>query len=150
MPDCGAKTCIFSSCERGLKKASLTQGQKPLPFFPAAQQEVSSKIAPRSAKPYARPATQSVKTDILLRHHFSSPPTTSSYATRCRGKNAQKTLQKSGKILDVIDFNENFRQVSSLLPLYKVVRMRYNISRRQDESPRPKCLLSLARRLRNP
>jgi hypothetical protein len=59
-------------------------------------------------------------------------------------------LQKSGKILDVIDFNENFRQVSSLLPLYKIARMRYNIPRRQDESPRPKCLLSFARRLRNP
>ena len=67
--------------------------------------------------------------------------TSMSHTTPCHGKMAQNLLQKSGKILDVIDFNENFRQVSSLLTLYKFRLVRYNIFRRQDVSPRPLYLL---------
>jgi hypothetical protein len=59
-------------------------------------------------------------------------------------------LQKSGKILDVIDFNENFRQVSSLLTLYKYHRVRYNIQADEMCPPdRFACFLT-ARRLRTP
>ena len=69
----------------------------------------------------------------LLRHcHLRHP---------CRGKMAQKSSVKLAKILSVIDFNEKIRQVSSLLTLYKWCRVRYNIPRRRNVSPRPLCLL---------